>query len=58
MCEDASDLQSNFCLTFHVSYTIRNCAVFLLYRYALLFVSSNQEISLVCLILLRLSALC
>ena len=49
MCEDAIDLQSNFCLTFHVLYAIHNCAVFLLYHYALLFVSNNQETSPVCL---------
>ena len=41
MCEDAIDLQSNFCLTFHVMYTTHNCAVFLLYHCALLFVSNE-----------------
>jgi len=58
MCEDAIDLQSNFCLTFHVLYTIHNCAVFFLYHCALLFVPTNwvfevtkcQETSAVCLI--------
>jgi len=42
MCEDAIDLQSNFCLTFHVLYTIHNCAVFFLYHCALLFEQSRD----------------
>ena len=49
MCEDAVDQQSNFRLTFHVLYTIHNCAVFL-YHCALLFGSLNVKTSAVCLI--------